>query len=454
MYQGPRVVPLLRTPTDRDEGRSMPWFTPWRARARRAAPPVDVVVLDANLRASLLCVRSLGRAGLRVAVVACASRSPAPAFASRFATSVHVVPDVDKDERGYVDAVLEIARAGGAQVVVPTGDASVAALRARRDEVESVVRLALPSEDSLDLFVSKTRTLELADRIGVRVPHGVLVDDGGALEGALDRAVEKVGLPAIVKPVESYVQSEQGAASRLQCHDARDEGELRSLVQEVVRAGGTALVQEWVLGTREAVHVFAVDGDVVALAAQVNERTHPPLGGDTILRRTVAPPDDTAEASRALARAGRLTGYAEVEFRRDDLGRPVLMEVNPRLSASVEVAVRAGADFPLMIWLGAVGQPLPSADGYRTGVGMRWLGGDLRWLVSSLRERGRPHRCPPQRAARQFVTESFRRDGCDYLGWRDVGPAAAALVGLVRRAGRAGRTLAPGRQAPAAPGEG
>lgn len=393
----------------------------------------DVVVLDANLRASLLCVRSLGRAGCSVAVVACASRAPAPAFSSRYATSKHVVPDVDTDERGYVDAVLGIVRATGAGVLIPTGDPSVAALRARRSEVESFVTLALPEEPTLELFVDKRKTLELAEKLGIRVPRGVLVTDAESFE----EAVREVGLPAVVKPIESYVHDQRGRCTRLQCQGAADVRELHRLVQRVAGAGGTALVQEWIPGMREAVHVFAVSGRGVGLAAQENERTHPPLGGDTVLRQTVLPPPDTTLASLALAQAADLTGYAEVEFRRDASGHPVLMEVNPRLSASVEVAVRAGADFPLLIWQHAAGMPLGTTDGYRPGVRMRWLGGDLRWLLANTFTKDFPHRTPTGRAAAAFGREFARRDGYDYLGWRDPGPVAGALVGLLRRGGRA-----------------
>src|SRR5262249_57229778 len=94
-------------------------------------------------------------------------------------------------------------------------------------------------------------------------------------------------------------------------------------------------------------------------------------------------------AAARLVDAMELEGYAEIEFRRDAAGRAALMEVNPRLSASVEIAVRAGVDFPLLLHRWASGASLAASNGYRVGLRMRWLGGDLRLLAEAAAHGGR-----------------------------------------------------------------
>lgn len=63
------------------------------------------------------------------------------------------------------------------------------------------------------------------------------------------------------------------------------------------------------------------------------------------------------EAGERLVTELDLDGYSEVEFRRDREGNAVLMEINPRLSASVEVAVRAGVPFSRLLYAWAAGEP-------------------------------------------------------------------------------------------------
>src|SRR5207247_3985369 len=94
--------------------------------------------------------------------------------------------------------------------------------------------------------------------------------------------------------------------------------------------------------------------------------------------------------AESLVREINLEGYSEVEFRRDAAGVPYLMEINPRLSASVEVAVRAGIDFPWLVYQWASGGPIEKADGYRTGGRIRQLGRDNSRTIAMLRQRGPP----------------------------------------------------------------
>ena len=118
--------------------------------------------------------------------------------------------------------------------------------------------------------------------------------------------------------------------------------EARRAVEELTRLGGTTLFQKFLAGKREAVSFLYAQGKMHARFAQWAKRTEPPLGGQSVLRQSIAVPTDIGEQAERLVREIDLEGYSEVEFRRDSKGIPYLMEINPRLSASVEIAVRSG----------------------------------------------------------------------------------------------------------------
>ncbi len=82
------------------------------------------------------------------------------------------------------------------------------------------------------------------------------------------------------------------------------------------------------------------------------------------------------------------------------------MEINPRLSQSVELATRAGVDFPRMQLEWARGGTLPEARPAAVGVRVGWLAGDLRLLVGSVAG------SPPPRPA---VGRTIRSIGSDYV---------------------------------------
>ena len=398
--------------------------------------PLDVLVLDARLRQSLVCVQRLGRDGLTVGAAESGGPGAAvPAFTSRWCHLRTGLPAHDEPVAVQLQALLELVRDTRPRVLLPSHDGTIELVRRHRAELGRHVAIALAPEEALAVAVDKDRTLELAARLGLGVPRGV-----GVLGPADLRAVARdVGFPAVVKPAQSWLGSGASAArltARLVCSPA----ELDRAAGEVLSLGGHVLVQPWLPGRREAVMTMRANGRLCAQFAQVAHRMTPPLGGTSVLRESIPLPEDIGRASRALVDAMGLDGVAEVEFRRDAAGRPLLMEINPRLSASVLVAVRSGVDLPTMLWRWAAGEPVQQVPSYRTGVRVRWLGGEIDWLRETLHSQGRPDVPTPRRAAAMLLRDTVRPSGYDYVDLRDPVPAAVAasdLVGdLARAAGR------------------
>jgi predicted ATP-grasp superfamily ATP-dependent carboligase len=387
----------------------------------------DVVLLDANLRQTLVCMRSLGRAGYSTAALTWLPRRMTPATASRWCAASHRVADVADDADRFVDDVLAFLRRHSCGVLVPSHDGTIAAFRRRRAEIEREVALALPPEPALRIGVDKSLTLEVAERLGIGIPRGGYISSPGEVPGVL----EAVGLPAVVKPVESWADSGP-APVRLRCREVVRVEEAVAAAERICAVGGRAMLQEWAPGAREAVSFLYQGGVFRAEFAQVAYRMDPPIGGSSVLRESIPVAPDVGWAGRALVRAIGLEGYSEVEFRRDASGRPLVMEVNPRLSASVEVAVRAGVDFPRLLYTWARGEMVEAVPGYRVGQRMRWLGGDIHWLASALVAPGRPDAPTRLRALALFTRDFFRRSSYDYLDVQDLRPAWVAASSYTR----------------------
>ena len=386
---------------------------------------LDVAMLDAAERQSLVCVRSWGRAGLRVGAFGAPS---SPAFASLWCAAQATLPPVTEAPRRLVDGILEQLETYRPGVIVPAHDGTIEALRRFRGEVEARTRIAMASESAMRIAVSKPLTLALAESLGILVPAGVTV----AGERDVDDALETVGLPTVVKPAQSWVERD-GLRRRLASTVAVDRPGVLAAVRRATEAGTEVILQPWLPGAREAVSLFYADGRVWARFVQVAHRMNPPLGGSSVMRESAPPLADIVDAAERLIRATGLEGYSETEFRRDAAGRPVLMEINPRLSASVEIAVRSGVDFPMLIHRWAAGQRLAPVPGYRTGVRVRWLGGDVRWLRAVIQKQGLPDSPPTARAVGTFSRDFLRPAAYDYVDAHDVRPLVTATRTFLRR---------------------
>jgi predicted ATP-grasp superfamily ATP-dependent carboligase len=387
----------------------------------------DVLVLDADERQSLVAIRSLGRAGLVVA--AAATRRNAPAFWSRSCAVHDLVPDPAIDPSAFIDAVIRLAQLHSPRAIITAHDGSIEALRDHRGDVEQRAPIALGDEPGLAIAVSKERTLAVAAGLGLRVPRGEVVSSPAELTST----VTELGLPVVIKPDHSWHQHGQSGVRIAPSVAVTARGALAA-ADEVWRVGGKVILQELLSGDREAISVLRADGRIWARFAQVADRTFPPLGGSSVTRTSIDLPTDATDAAEQLIDACDLDGYSEIEFRRDAAGRPVLMEINPRLSASVEVAVRSGVDFPLLVFAWASGERLAPAGPYQVGVRMRWLGGDIRRLRSALATPDQPDVDTRRKEVSRFMLDFLRRSNYDYVSLKDLGPAASALASASRRA--------------------
>ena len=330
---------------------------------------------------------------------------------SRYAAERVVLPEPTVDFAEHVRVLLEALDSQRPDAALASIDSSIEALHTNREAVGRFTSPALGSVEAVDIALSKERTIEVARSLGIPVPRSVHASS----LAEFDAAVAEIGLPCVLKPERSWRSSGAGG-ERLAPIIVGDAEEAHRLGADLARADAPVLVQEFAVGDRETIKLFRDRGQTLVRMAMLIDRAWPPLGGSSVMRRTVSPPEDILDhAERLIAEVG-LDGYAEVEFRRDARGRPLLMEINPRLSQSVEVAVRAGVDFPRMQFEWARGGTIPSPPGPVLGVRVGWLAGDLRLLTGALGAGPppRPRLGPTMRAmASDYLVHRARLEGLD-----------------------------------------
>src|SRR5262249_7923985 len=146
--------------------------------------------------------RSLGRAGLRVAMAECFAECdpdlPVLAFRSRYTAHSVVLPSFATDTPGFAAAIIDFVRAHPTRVILPASDGAIAALMPWRGRLAALgCELALAPNAVLDVANSKARTLEVARGLGIEGPRSARVDDVRQLPAAL----AGIGLPCVLKPI-------------------------------------------------------------------------------------------------------------------------------------------------------------------------------------------------------------------------------------------------------------
>lgn len=363
-----------------------------------------ILVTDAHTRTALAATRSLGRGGHQVFVTG--TRLPALASVSRYCSASAVIPDARADAGAAAAALLPLVERWGIDVVLPTTDiASVLVMQHYGERVGRAV-VAAPSRAAYELMSDKAALLPLAERAGLRIPRSELVHSAVELAAAAGR----IGLPCIVKPHRSVVLADGQAHGRGVLRLRSPDDLATALPAETF----PALVQEYIPGHGAGVFLLVDGPRVIASFAHRRMREKPPEGGVSTYREAALPdPDLVARGARLLADAG-WRGAAMIEFRRPPTGEPAVMEVNGRLWGSLQLAIDAGVDYPMLLVALFLGEEVQPVRSYRAGVRSRWEWGDLdhllkrtRWLFTG----APPHSLPGYpRLLWDFVTGILRPD--------------------------------------------
>jgi predicted ATP-grasp superfamily ATP-dependent carboligase len=345
-----------------------------------SATPPPALVIDGDGRAALAVVRSLGRRGIPVTVSAATRCSLAGA--SRHASRRIELPDAAAEPDALAEALSGLAQREPGSVWFPVTDVSLAVVDAARDRLGRV-HLPIASREALALAWDKSRTLELANSLGVATPRTWMPERSAEVH-ALARELE---YPIVIKPRRSRWPTQSGFVAGPVVYAHSPEA-LVSAWESVDAQIPAPLVQERVPGYGMGLFVLADHGEVRIRFAHRRLREKPPSGGVSVLSESIQVPPELQAAADRLVAALRWHGVCMIEFKVDARdGRPLLMELNPRLWGSLELAIAAGVDFPWLLYQLALGEPLPPQPAYHLGVRSRWELGDLDHLLIRLRGR-------------------------------------------------------------------
>lgn len=390
------------------------------------------MITDAEERAALAACRGLESAGYRVSAVA--AKRPAAAHWSRSCAARFDAPDPRDDVAAFAERLAELLAAADHAVLLPGSDASLYAISKHRRRLDPLARLGLPPHDVVRRALDKRTLLELAADVGLDSPESVACVDLGDAKAA----AAHIGYPVVLKPVRSF-RAVGDALRQKGVAFADGEAALASAVPEL---GTPFLVQRYEsAGGLFSCNGVIADGDLLGLTASRVFRTWPVTGGMHTLAETVPIPKTLGGRVRALLHDLGWTGIFQLQMLELDDGRYAVIDLNPRVFASITLDITAGANL-VAIWCDWLLGRQPASAVAKAGFRFRWEEGELCHFLWRLR-RG-------ELRAAASVLRPHRRVAHAWFRLRDPAPLAARTLGLSRRlAGQDGYRRSRGAGLPA-----
>ncbi|MFG3245249.1 ATP-grasp domain-containing protein [Streptomyces sp. NPDC048187] len=306
---------------------------------------------------TLGAVRSLGRAGVDVHVVADCAGSPIRA--SRYLSGLHTPPPPGASPAEITVALRRVAaRIARPAVLIPMDDACAVAVARARAELGPAYLLPDQPDGLAERVADKAELAGVCATLDVPHPE-TLVPDGPA---EAVRAARRLGLPVVAKWSRPWlVPPGGGLRSTVLVRSARQAGELYRRAEE---AGSRLLLQAFLAPGADRdwfFHGYADrTGAVRAGGPGRKTRARPRGAGLTAVGRWTPNPRVRALAERVTAELG-YRGVFDLDFRRcGTTGRYHLLDFNPRPGAQFRLFTdTAGLDVVRALHLDLTHRALP-----------------------------------------------------------------------------------------------
>jgi predicted ATP-grasp superfamily ATP-dependent carboligase len=354
-----------------------------------------VFVTDGSYPNSLAAVRALSRAGYRVTV---GEREGVKSlrtigFWSRCCSQTLRYPDPRSDSRACAAALSEHLQSGEYKVTIPVGLDMVELFVTYREILSE--RSMLPGSAAFNIASDKRLTFKHARDIGIPIPHTLEASRWHELEPPIVFKHPRTG--ALIAHTRQAATAE---AERLGPHFQN------------------YMAQEYIPGENGFGYFgFFQNGRETGHFLHERLMQFPKQGGPSVVARAIRC-SRIWELGRTLLESLNWHGPAMVEFKRSSRdGQFYLMEINPKLWGSLDLAIQAGCNFPVWIAQAVINGTAPDCSGYREGLNYQWV------IPNGLKSflKYPEFRMP---FLRNLLAPGVRTD----LRWLDPLPAAAGLI--------------------------
>ena len=303
-----------------------------------------VLITNADYKNALAVVRSLGKKGINITA---ASHKPLPvSFYSKYCNKRRSYYPPTENHKKFVGSLLNIVKEDRIEVLFPIGVDTTLPVSYFKEKFLPYTKVPIADYNILVKAHDKSLTLPIAKDIGIPIPETYYPE---SLEEVIEIS-EKIEYPTIIKRRKGSGVDDGVRLARSKDDLVKKYKEIESIPSDsLINEQKHPLIQEYIPGEIRDVNVLFNKGKPRAALAQRRIWTLPPDGGPGILNETINDPS-LIDLSLKIMKEIKWHGLAQVEFKLDSNGKPRLMEINPKFWGTLELSIKAGIDFPRLLY--------------------------------------------------------------------------------------------------------
>lgn len=268
-------------------------------------------------------------------------------------------------ENTYIDTLLNICRKESVNIFFPFMDEELELVGNRLSEFEELgVAVSIASKEAILTTNNKLRFYQFLKENGLDVPEFYSVTNYEEYEAACN----KLGYPqkrVCIKTINGSgsrgirILDEQTDMYSQFIEEKPNSMVLRKYIFDSIIGGKKKIepmmAMEYLPGAECSVDLLADQGEIIYMVGRESNNVLASIPQDSVLKEI----PEAYDICRKVCRLLKIDGNADFDFKYDENGKPVLMEVNPRLAATMSVIAVGGVNLPYLRVKQLLGEELP-----------------------------------------------------------------------------------------------
>ena len=276
----------------------------------------------------------------------------------------------------YIDVILDICKKENVDVVLPFMSAELIPLLDRKADFDKLgIKVAVGDRKTIETTINKYNFYTFLKEQGLKVPKFHVIKKASELKEACE-AVGYPDYPVCVKATELSgsrgIRMIDSSKSRFDILFGEKPNSFFTSFEDLQATLNERpempemMAMEYLPGEEGSVDLIADHGKIVYMCyreSNVNLASIPQAA-------TLSYNKEAYDIAESVVKALGLDGSADLDFKYDRDGKPVLMEINPRIAATMQIFKEGGLNLPYLRIKQLLGEELPKID-IKYGVKMK-----------------------------------------------------------------------------------
>lgn len=329
-----------------------------------------VFLTDTHWRTSYYICKSLAKKGVQVIGL----KTVDSIFdKSSYYSEIITIPSIETNPQEYISKIQQILAIG--DILIPISPEVIELVAHNYVLLSEKISVPPIQLDQLEMALDKQKSIHFMQKIGIPTPKSFYPKSLNDAEETLS----EIDFPIVLK-----LSQEGNIPPQNRYGIAHNIDDFKTIFRGLSVFQSPIIVQEYIHGTGVGVSIISNNGKILAMYPHQRLREQFKTGGPSTYC-SYFESKLIEDYAAIFAQESKWNGIVMLEFKYNPIGKTLcFMEMNPRFWGSMELAIKAGVDFPSIFLEWMLGNVIKPNHAPSTKLKLKYLSMDIKAFTESI----------------------------------------------------------------------